>query len=235
MRLDSGHFLDLVVARYGENCRWLRRVPAAFRVWVYDKSPAAEQWPGAIPLPNRGLEAHTYLHHLVENYDRLASVTVFLQGYPFDHEPLMHQRLAAIASGEIQVRDFYWFGFIVDTEDRQGSLFSRWSKNRDRRGLNMVGFCRALWGEDGPQRFHFHCSAQFAVTRELVHRQGREFYERARQLALDFPDAAHCFERTWDRVFGVRGVDPATLDADGMRYERPVRQRKCLGSSRIGS
>ena len=33
----------------------------------------------ALPLPNVGRESHTYLHHIVNNYDKLADWTVFSQ------------------------------------------------------------------------------------------------------------------------------------------------------------
>jgi len=33
-----------------------------------------------VKLPNIGRESHTYLYHIIENYDNLANVTVFLQG-----------------------------------------------------------------------------------------------------------------------------------------------------------
>lgn len=37
-----------------------------------------------IPLPNRGREGHSYLHHIVENYDNLADITIFLPGSCMD-------------------------------------------------------------------------------------------------------------------------------------------------------
>uniref|UniRef100_A0A6U6VLJ9 Uncharacterized protein n=1 Tax=Zooxanthella nutricula TaxID=1333877 RepID=A0A6U6VLJ9_9DINO len=44
---------------------------------VYSKGEAA---PGAEALKNVGRESHTFLTHIVENYDRLADWTVFTQG-----------------------------------------------------------------------------------------------------------------------------------------------------------
>jgi hypothetical protein len=71
---------------------------------------------------------------------------------------------------------------------------------------------------------HFRPGAQFAVTREAIRARPRAFWERARTLAIEFPDSGHCFERLWDRVFGVRAIDPAELGPDGCRYLKPIRR-----------
>ena len=34
---------------------------------------------------NKGREAHSYLYHIIENYESLAGHVLFLQGSPFDH------------------------------------------------------------------------------------------------------------------------------------------------------
>ena len=93
--------IALVVARWREDLAWLRRVPPAVALHVYDKGgDAADLLPPPLRrrvhlevLPNAGREAHTYLHHLAHRYDRLADLTVFAQGRPFDHVPDLHRLL----------------------------------------------------------------------------------------------------------------------------------------------
>ncbi|MEZ6194573.1 MAG: DUF3431 domain-containing protein [Planctomycetota bacterium] len=214
--------LELVVARHLEDLRWLRRVPSAFRVLVYDKGGGHE---GGVPLPNLGFEAHTYLHHVVARYDDLAALTVFAQGYPFDHVPDLHRRLAAYARGEFPAEGFRWLGFVADLDDAHGDrLFRTWSKNRDGRGLDLDGFCRALFDEPAPPEFAFFPGAHFVVRREQVLRRPRAFYERALALSREFPDGGHCFERTWDRVFDAEGMPAALRGRELPVYLRPVRR-----------
>lgn len=214
--------LELVVARYQEDLAWVRRVPAAWRVTVYDKGGDAA---GALPLPNLGREAHTYLQHIVTRYDALADVTVFCQGRPFDHVPDLQRRLRRLAAGADPVPGFRWLGFVVDWDDPSGArLFQRWSKNTDRHALDMATFWRALWPEPVPERFIFFPGAHFAVTAGQVRRQSRAFYERALAVSVAQPDAAHGFERCWDRVFACEGV-PADLRERRLPvYLRPVRR-----------
>ncbi|CCH53240.1 hypothetical protein BN8_02319 [Fibrisoma limi BUZ 3] len=216
--------IELVVARYHEPLNWLRNVPKSIQITVYDKHEEAP-YPGAIPLPNVGREAHTYLHHLVTQYNSLAEWTVFCQGKPFDHAYDFHHQLRAFAANPAAIGSFRWLGHIIDTDDNEGErLFRHWSKNETQRGLAIREFHRALLGSDGPATYTFVLGAQFAVHRTVVHQRPLFFYERALALAVTFPDAAHCFERTWDRTLGVVGIDPVWLDGRQTVYLKPVRK-----------
>lgn len=217
--------LELVVARYTEPLNWLRNVPTSVRITVYDKHPT-EPHPGSVRLPNVGREAHTYLTHLATRYDSLSECTVFCQGKPFDHAYDFHHRLRAYAAHPDAAGAFQWLGHFIDTDDDQGTtLFQPWSKNEDGRGLDVRGFHRALFGTDGPTTYPFVLGGQFAVRRDVVLGRSREFYEKALEIAANFPDAAHCYERTWDRVFGVTGIDPIWLAGRKTVALKPVKEK----------
>lgn len=214
--------LELVVARHTEDLAWLRRVPGDFRVTVYSKG---DEIPGAERLPNIGREAHTYLQHLTERHETLADVTVFVQGHPFDHAPDLHERLRALAEGRESVAGFHWLGFLADTDDSRGRrLFVPWSKNPDRAELQLDEFHQQLFREPGPEHYRFFVGAQFAVTREAAHRRSADFFRRARDLAVDFPLAPHCFERCWDRVFGVDGTAGRLPPDQLTAYFKPIKR-----------
>jgi hypothetical protein len=221
--------VELVVARYREDVGWLRNVPRELGVHLYDKGgdldPADYSRVRVTPRPNEGVEAETYFHHLESRYDELAPVTVFAQGHPFDHAHDLHKVLRRLVAGEEVVEDFRWLGFIIDSDDPRGRrLFVPWSKNLDGRELDLGGFYQELFGEEAPEWTHFYPGAQFVVTREAARRRPREFYARARELAIEWPDGGHCFERTWDRVFQARGVDPAELGGHLVRYLKPIKR-----------
>jgi hypothetical protein len=220
---------DLVVARFNEDLAWLRRVPASVRICVYDKSddtpaPAAQRV-RRVHLPNVGREAHTYLHHMAGQYEALADVTVFVQGKPFDHVPDLHKILRGLADGSRPVADFEWLGFVLDWDDPDGNrLFRNWSKNRDRHPLPLRRFHDELFGEPCPERVMFYPGAHVIATRDCIRRRPRAFYERALAMAGTFPEAAHCFERCWNRVFGVRGM-PADITPEQLPiYTKPIRR-----------
>lgn len=216
--------VELVVAHYSESLAWLRKTPASLRRTVLDKNPD-EAFPDAIALPNVGREAHSYLYHLVSRYDSLSDITVFCQGHPFDHAFDFHTTLRSIVQNPEIGGDFLWLGHIIDTDDASGhTLFRGWSKNDDGHELDMKGFHRALFDEDGPEEYTFKLGAQFAVSKSLVRSRPLVFWQRALEVAVSFLDAAHCFERSWDRVFGVVGVDRAWLGERKTVYLKPIRR-----------
>jgi len=214
--------LELVVARYAEDLNWLRRVPRSFKVTVYDKGGDRED---AIQLPNVGYEAHTYLHHIIARYDTLADVTVCVQGHPFDHVPDLHRRLGRLADGTETIDGFRWLGFVVDYDDARGErLFRSWSKNTDGRLLDLEGFFRALWEEPSPERLVFYPGGQFIVSADVIRAQPVSFYQRALDLAVGFPDAGHCLERCWDRIFDCDGLPESLRGRPLPVYMRPIRR-----------
>ena len=216
------HALELVVARHREDLRWLRRVPRAFRVSVYDKGGDVSD---GTPLPNIGREAHTYMHHIVTRYADLADLTVFAQGHPFDHVSTFHQVLKALADGAERVDAFRWYGFIVDWDDATGCrLVQTWTKNPDRIPLPLAEVCDALWSAPPPPRTVFFPGAHFAVTAATIRKHPRAFYERALRAASEIPEAAHCFERLWDRVFAVDGIPAELRGRDLPIYLKPIRR-----------
>jgi hypothetical protein len=214
---------ELVISHYHEDLRWLRRVPAAIQKTLYSKADTPPTLPH-LPLPNVGREAHTYLHHLVSRYDTLADYTVFCQGKPFDHAYDFHATLRTLAAGELPEKPFTWLGHILDTDTPDGALFKEWSKNETGEGLDLAGFHESLFGVPGPVAYPFVLGAQLVVSRELVHRQPPDFYQKALDLSITFPEAAHCYERMWDRVFGVEGIDRAWLAGRKTVYLKRVKR-----------
>ncbi len=225
-----------MVARCGEDLAWTRNIPPGVRLAVYDKTPGGGAWPGSVALPNVGREAHTHLHHLAERYDSLSAVTVFCQGKPFDHAHDLHGTLRELAAGRLVVADFLWLGFIIDTDDRRGRrLFVSWSKNPERRELDMDALHAGVFGGPGPEWYAFRPGGQFAVARACARGRAREFYAKARELSAALPDAAHGFERMWDRVFGVAPMERAAVAPAGTAYCKRIRRLEACVRGKSGA
>jgi hypothetical protein len=77
--------VDLVVARYKENLDWLAYYERYnfHKIFVYNKSSLPARCPlrgkdiRMESLKNVGVCDHTYLYHIIHNYDSLADITVF--------------------------------------------------------------------------------------------------------------------------------------------------------------
>ncbi len=220
---------ELVIAHYTENLNWLRNLPAGLAKIVYTKGPDEQSEHETTPLSNVGREAHTYLHHIIDRYDSLAEWTIFCQGKPFDHAFDFKKTLREFVAnpGIISPTGFRWLGHLIDTDDKHGHrLFQPWSKNEDGRGLDLNGFHLALFGTGGPGQYTFVLGAQFAVHRSLIQQKPISFYERALVVSTSFPDAAHCYERSWDQVFNVIGIDPDWLAGRQTVYMKPMKHQQ---------
>jgi hypothetical protein len=79
---------EIVVARYNENLDWLKKIKKSkdLKITVYNKGKDDINIP-YIKLPNIGRESHTYLYHIINNYDNLSDQTIFCQGDPIFHSP----------------------------------------------------------------------------------------------------------------------------------------------------
>lgn len=89
---------QVVVAKYREDMAWLRDLPCP--AIVYDKYPKV----GRVATSNStyitmrrnpplGRESHSYIRHILDNYERLADVTFFVQGDPFVHSPSLRRMI----------------------------------------------------------------------------------------------------------------------------------------------
>ena len=77
---------EIVVARYNENLDWLKLLSEKVKITIYNKGNNDIDFP-FIALPNIGRESHTYLYHIITNYNNLADRTIFCQGDSIFHSP----------------------------------------------------------------------------------------------------------------------------------------------------
>jgi hypothetical protein len=188
--------MNIVVACYRENLNWLSGFEDC-RIHVYDKSPSsARASQQCLPssaevthLPNVGREAHTYLTHIINRYDSLADVTVFLQGDPHDHVRHLKQQLDEVPTDP----GFRELGHTPVVEDGAG--------NPSQPGIDSAGLYRALFRSHPPAFYPFHSGANFAVSRAAIRRRPLEFYQRALTAVLSSRSGPWEIERVWPRIF----------------------------------
>ena len=80
-----GKNIDIIVSRYNEDLEWINEEPFnKFQYIVYNKGLNDEFCKNnvkeIINLPNLGKCDHTYLYHVVNNYDNLADIIIFFPG-----------------------------------------------------------------------------------------------------------------------------------------------------------
>ena len=198
--------MEVVIARCNESLDWAAStLPAGCLLTVYDKGespPATPVGGGEFPsgcdvvkLPNVGREAHTYLHHIVAQYDDLDDHTAFLQGHPFDHCPNLREKLGAFAADP---SDFCYFTNLElsDCTCQTAPPAHNWVPMRET--------YEAVFGRPAPpdRPLHFGAGAQFAVSRAVIRRRPLAFYRAALDVSATLERAAWALERMWPLVFG---------------------------------
>jgi hypothetical protein len=79
----KAHTVHIVISRYNEDIEWLKEQPfCRYKHIVYEKG--AKKLSSSIALDNVGREGHTYLYHIIQNYDKLPDILVFLPGSAMD-------------------------------------------------------------------------------------------------------------------------------------------------------
>lgn len=205
--------VKLIIARYQEDLAWLSML--GYDYIVYDKSGNAEE--GSIILDNIGRESHTYLTHIVRNYDHLSGVNVFLQGTPFDHlddrkkgnVEMLRSMIEEVVDRGIPFKGFAWFKLKCDRLGRPHALCKPENKGRWTGWGNDIplgAVFERLFAADFPKQLVVRAPAGiFSVTGERIRTRPREFYEYALRLIEADPDDAantgHAFERLWQHIF----------------------------------
>lgn len=180
--------MKLVIARYNEDISW----SDGYDRIIYNKGGAIDA--PYVTLPNVGRESHTYLTHIIENYDNLDEYTLFLQGRPHDHTTNLAKEIARL---EETKPDFSYIS-------RQ-FIDCRLSGCQHHPALPIQQVYQYLFQSQMDDfTFQFGQGAQFMVSRDRIRRYTRLFYERALELVkydID-PDAGYVMERMWGLIFG---------------------------------
>lgn len=146
--------VEIVISRYREEITWSDSY-RSLRT-IYDKSDQGvsslsiisgtthSNGSTTIPLPNIGREGHTILTHIVNNYHRLAKLTVFTQGSPptrgYRSENAVEGRGHLLANSTIH-------DYVLSTSEKGHFIFTAavWLPSlaqRIRRGYNLASISR---------------------------------------------------------------------------------------------
>lgn len=196
--------LALVIAHFQEDLSWVRDVPGEYEITVYGKGGQTAYEGPVKALPNVGRESHTYLHHIVENYDSLPDWTVFSQGWPFDHSKGFMGLLADpedFKKPYLGGRGFRCLGHTWTT-----TADKLWN---DKRGQFMVkrNECmRAFWsmtnpGVPFPRVIKTGWGAILGVSRRAIRRRPVTYYESLRDLHFSESTLPFVLELLWSHVF----------------------------------
>lgn len=154
---------DVVVARYNENVDWCKNFKNS-RVFIYDKSGINNGW---INLPNVGREAHTYLTHIINNYDNLSEYVCFLQGNPFD---------GAKGYLNIRINELDDFNANVDFYNLSYYTVCNLDGTPHHPNLNIDEIIFDRFFINKPQFLKFPVGALFIASKRAILNRSKQFY-----------------------------------------------------------
>jgi hypothetical protein len=196
---------QIVVARYNENLDWL--LPYSDISIIYNKGiKNISKVFNVLNLPNYGRESHTYLYHIINNYDNLANKTIFFQGRIDDHKTL-------------QIKDYF------DNNDFTGKIntpeisilkepikhFGKWKDEKTNGAMRTCNYIPLDWitniigteMDTKQKKFNTVWCAIFSVSKELILKKPKFFYENILRY-VDYhpnPEEGHLLERAWYSIF----------------------------------
>jgi hypothetical protein len=197
---------NIVCARYNEDIRWL--LPFRHITTIYNKGNYSEILNKfeTIILNNVGRESHTYLYHIVQNYDNLASKTIFFQGKINDHKILdledyfkdddFTANLDNFPIDKLKDRIIHYGKYKqqYNNGNMKISYYTPYDWITKVIGLNIDNenkISKIVWG------------ANFSISKELIHKKPKIFYENIlKHIENDInPEEGHFLERTWYMIF----------------------------------
>jgi hypothetical protein len=214
--------MELVVARYAEDIKWIEKLPKAMfkSIKIYNKGkPLDYRIDGTevIELDNIGREPHTYLTHVVNNFNNLADITLFLPG------SVMNKKYKSIQAYKIlEMLNTKEESIILSVtndkdliEKEKGlEVHSYVVTNNDNKRSNPdTGVDTAevrpmgAWFEKYFPGEEIRCLSNnciFAASKTDIHKRKREFY----RILLDMvsskhPEEGHYMERLWSTIFSI--------------------------------
>jgi hypothetical protein len=231
--------VNIIVARYNEKLEWTKKAPYnKYKYIVYNKGPnddfEKKNVSKVLKLPNVGRESHTYLHHIVTNYDNLADINVFLPGsIDTNHKVFKKNKIATKLLNYIEKYKnavFLTFGNIKDNDITKefhnfkvDAYASTTAENRKQNSEYMIRKSQfrpfQIWFENNigtdkvPYVIHYGI---FSVNKKDILQKPKSYYEKLLNLLSDHsnPEDGHYFEKSWGAVFYPLNNTHAVIDPD---------------------
>jgi hypothetical protein len=227
--------INIIVSRYNEDLKWTLEYPYnKYKYIVYNKGNNAifekTNVKEIINIPNVGRESHTYLYHIIKNYDNLTKINVFLPGscnsYAYNKK-----RRTTILFNEIEKvnnsiiigakhnnvkKELYNFGMTSYKSTTDDNF-----KENPERKLQLSKI--RPYGKWYDNKFpdidiqYIPYSGIIAISKNHILQHPKKYYENLiEELRYSSnPEVGHFFERSWVAIFypmiGAKFVDVTSL------------------------
>jgi hypothetical protein len=208
------HSVDIVVARHGEDVRWVRDMRGC-RVIIDNTTkdipemPDLRMTPGTsivcLQGPDTGGESGAYLRYILSQYG-LAETVVFTQANFGDHTTRQDRPFVQTVLGyrEKPVEKYTPLGDPCMIHDHYGMGLPLPRSPLVQYGANpLMDSCLYVFGKAPPKEWEIAHGAVFAIPREAILKHPREFYVKLEEWVCHAPRTFEqaMMERLWPLVF----------------------------------
>jgi hypothetical protein len=180
---------QIVIAQYKENVKWAYAYDIPVLIYTKDRH-----------VKNVGRESYTYLQHIINNYDKLADYTFFLQGNPFEH--VDKKMLEKYINQKRMPNKMILLGKQAGSCGINGSPQKCLHVKEFEKEMIKILF-DLQWDY---KEFYFTFGANFIVPKNKILQRPKSFYVNLCKFVdkeID-PISGHCLERLWVDVFSSR-------------------------------
>lgn len=211
--------IEVVVSRYNEYLEWLSEDPFNHHpIIIYNKGnnnnfSNASNIKSVIKIPNIGRETHSYLYHIVKNYDNLANITVFLPGS--SGIPQKRERAIHVIKTIEHTHNTCFYDKIDDLYEKYKNFkIDNWQSsdntNKQINNENILTPARyrpfGIWFKHKFGNLKITQTSYFgifAVHKHDILQHPKEFYEELlEEISVSSnPEVGHYYERAWSAIF----------------------------------
>ena len=218
---DNKNSIEIVISRYAEDLKWTAEYPFnKYKYIVYNKGENEEYEKQNViqsyNIKNQGKCDHTYLYHIVHNYDNLSNIVVFLPGcinesyFKFSKAKILFELIEKYNEAFFIV-DYYtkynileeYYYFKVD--DYKSMTKSNLDKNEEISFRTSKVRPSGKWYEQS-----FLCDIHNVSLFGIMSVNKKDIYNHKKQYYYNFmkslegavnDELSHYFEKSWEAVF----------------------------------
>lgn len=213
--------VEIIVSRFNEDLSWTQEVPFnLFQYIVYNKGNndnfIKTNVKQVINITNVGRESHTYLYHIIENYDKLSNIMVF---FPGSLNLEYKKNKAKLVLNNIIKSNFY-IAYLAGhyhqniKESFKDFILDNW-KSTDKQNLllnNELALQKSKIRPYGKWYTYFFGNIQahwstmcgiFSIDKRDIIQHPIEYYQTLIQTVNTHsnPETGHYIERSWCAIF----------------------------------
>ncbi len=225
----------VIISRFNEKLDWIKNINREFEIIIYNKGEKIELGNDykLIEIANVGRESHTWLYHILGNYENISENNIFLQGRIDDLGCMSHKDISKYLKNLNKngfnssrlglLSPFHWKDNLsIDKDIRYKEA---WNQNKISK--NQLGFRKysKQFFPKIPIIVPTSYGGCFAVSKDAIYKHSKDFYLKLLDTVNkhSHPIEAHFLERLWCYMFSEnRFLTKACIDVLRTKFERSI-------------